>query len=343
MSTLARAVMAVSIICIAWGSIAEAAISNADLKKMKEGFKRPDKVEYRPDNAYSKEREQLGKFLFFDTRLSGSNAMSCASCHNPSFAWGDGLAKGVGHGHKELGRKSPTILNLAGAKLLMWDGRKKDLEDQALGPIGSDAEMNMKMDGPEGLAAKIKAIKGYPPLFEKAYPKEEINNDLIAKAIAVYERGVVSGEAPFDKWIKGNEGAISKEAKLGFEVFNGKANCVKCHSGWNFSDGSFHDIGVKGDDIGRGKFLKIKTQQFAFKTPGLRSITHRGPYMHGGQEATLEAVIDFYDRGGDVKRESLSNEIKPLGLTKDEKTALVAFLGTLTGKDKPVELPILPR
>lgn len=323
-------------------SSANAAVDK-ELAAFKAQYKAPKTVPYLDDNKYSKEREQLGKNLFFDPRLSGSNAISCASCHNPSFAWGDGLAKGVGHGHKELGRKTPTILNLAWTEKLMWDGRFNHLEGQALGPIGSEAEMNMKLDGDQNLAAKIKGIKGYRDLFAKAYPGQEITNELIAKAIAVYERGVVSNNSPFDKWINGNEKAISEEAKVGFKLFNTKANCVLCHSGWNFSDGSFQDIGMKSPDIGRGKFLKLKSQQFAFKTPGLRNIALRGPYMHDGSEATLEDVVDFYDRGGDVQRESLSGNIKKLGLTAEEKKSLVAFLNTLTGADKPVELPILPR
>ncbi|OFZ29544.1 MAG: hypothetical protein A2622_07085 [Bdellovibrionales bacterium RIFCSPHIGHO2_01_FULL_40_29] len=314
-----------------------------DLKSLKKNFTRPKSIPYLDDNKYSTEREILGKMLFFDPRVSGSNSISCATCHNPSFAWGDGLAKGVGHGHKELVRKSPTILNLAWTEKLMWDGRFTHLEGQALGPIGSEAEMNMKMEGEGNLSDKIKGIAGYRVLFEKAYPKEEITNELIGKAIGVYERGVVSGIAPFDKWIKGNEKAISESAKRGFVLFNTKASCVACHSGWNFTDDSFRDIGVNDTDLGRGKFLKMTSQQHAFKTPGLRSIALRSPYMHNGSEKTLDDVIDFYDRGGDVKRESLAGEIKPLSLTASEKMDLKEFLLTLTGDDKPVTLPILPR
>lgn len=313
---------------------------SVDVAKLKQDYKRPTEIPYLPDNAYSKEREILGKNLFFDPRLSGSNSISCATCHNPSFAWGDGLAKGVGHGHKQLGRRTPTILNLAWTEKMMWDGRFTHLEGQALGPIGSEAEMNMLV---AELANKIKAVEGYRELFKAAYPNEEISNELIAKALAVYERGVVSGEAPFDKWISGDEKAITEEAKRGFALFNSKARCNACHSGWRFTDDSFHDIGIKDKDIGRGKYLKLKSQQHAFKTPGLRSITLRGPYMHNGQEKDLAAVIEFYNRGGDVKRASLSDSIKPLGLTASEKKDLEEFLKTLTGGDKPVELPVLPR
>ena len=308
--------------------------------KVKESYKRPVEIPYLPDNAYTKEREILGKNLFFDPRLSGSNSISCATCHNPSFAWGDGLAKGMGHGHKQLGRRTPTILNLAWTEKMMWDGRFSYLEGQALGPIGSEAEMNMLM---AELAKKIKNIEGYRELFKAAYPGQEITNELIAKGLAVYERGVVSGTAPFDNWLAGDEKAITDDAKKGFLLFNSKANCVACHSGWRFTDDSFHDIGMKDGDIGRGKYLKLTSQKFAFKTPGLRSISLRGPYMHNGQESSLERVIEFYNRGGDAKRDSLSDSIKPLNLSKQEVKQLEAFLKTLTGGDSPVVFPILPR
>ncbi len=333
--------------CVIAASVVLSAVSvlseEFNLKKTKKEFVRPTQIPYEDDNKYSKDREILGKDLFFDPRLSGSNSISCATCHNPSFSWADGLAKGMGHGHKELGRHTPTILNLAWTEKMMWDGRFSKLEGQALGPIGSEAEMNMKIEGDKGLAEKIKAIKGYLPLFEKAYPGQPITPELIAKALAVFERGVISGESPFDQWIKGDEKVISDEAKLGFKIFNTKANCVACHSGWNFTDDSFHDIGIDDQDLGRGKFLKLTSQQHAFKTSGLRNINLRSPYMHNGKKETLEQVVDFYDIGGTVKRESLAAEVKPLNLSTEEKRAIVHFLNTLTAKDKAVELPILPR
>lgn len=319
------------------------AAEKIDLKSLKKTYLRPKSIPYLDDNKYSTEREILGKMLFFDPRVSGSNMISCATCHNPSFAWGDGLARGVGHGHKELARKSPTVQNLAWTEKLMWDGRFTHLEGQALGPIFSEDEMNMKMTGEGNLADKIAGIDGYRVLFAKAYPNEKITHELIGKALGIYERGLVSATAPFDKWISGNEKAITESAKRGFMLFNTKANCAVCHSGWNLTDNSFRDIGINDQDIGRGKFLKLVSQQHAFKTPGLRNINQRQPYMHNGSEKTLEGVINFYDRGGDVKRESLAMEIKPLSLTSDEKKDLKEFLISLTGAEKPVALPILPR
>ena len=293
------------------------------------------------DNRGSAEREQLGKTLFFDPRLSRSGVMSCGTCHNPALAWGDGLALGVGHGMKTLGRRTPTLLNLAWGELYFWDGRAGSLEEQALGPIASPDEMNLSL---EELAARVQGIAEYRPLFERAYPGEPIEPATIAKAIAVYERTIISGQAPFDRWIEGDETAISESAQRGFELFAGKAQCAQCHSGWRFTDDAFHDIGVPGEDRGRGKLLpQIEVVQFAFKTPTLRNVDRRAPYMHDGSEPTLEAVIELYDLGGRVERPSLAAEIQPLGLSADEKSDLMAFLATLTSVDPAVELLQLPR
>jgi cytochrome c peroxidase len=170
-----------------------------------------------------------------------------------------------------------------------------------------------------------------------------ISAENIAKAIATYERTVVSERAPFDAWIEGDEKAISAEAKRGFVLFNTKAGCANCHSGWNFTDDSFHDIGLRDGDIGRGKFLtSIIKMQHAFKTPGLREINRRGPYMHDGSIATIKAVIDQYNDGG-VDRPSRSDLIKPLGLSNQEKADLVAFMDTLSSDLTPTIVPVLPR
>jgi cytochrome c peroxidase len=170
-----------------------------------------------------------------------------------------------------------------------------------------------------------------------------MNEKTLAKAIATYERTVVSQRAPFDDWIDGNEQAISEEAKRGFALFNAKAQCASCHEGWNFTNDGFQDIGLPSDDIGRGKFMPgVVKMQYAFKTPGLREITRRSPYMHDGSLATLEQVVEHYDRGG-VDRPSRSDLVKPLGLTAREKSDLVAFLKTLTSDLNPTAVPVLPR
>lgn len=309
-------------------------------EEWKAKYQRPTSVPFPEDNQYSPAKELLGRTLFFDPRISGSGWISCASCHNPGLGWTDGLPKAVGNGMKVLGRHTPTILNSAWADFLFWDGRAQSLEEQALGPIYAQGEMGRSRGA---LIPTLESIRGYHALFENAFPGEPISDRTVAKAIATFERTVVSGKAPFDRWIEGDEHAISDTAKTGFDVFNGKAGCAKCHSEWNFTDNGFHDIGVKSDDIGRGKFVPIADARFNFKTPSLRDITRRAPYMHDGSESSLEQVSDFYDRGGEAKRPSLSSDIQPLHLTADEKKALIAFLETLTGPAQTVAFPELPR
>ena len=312
-----------------------------NIQKLKALYARPTDIPFPEDNEYSPAKETLGRMLFFDPRLSRSQVMSCATCHNPSFAWGDRLIKGVGDFHKELGRRTPTILNLAWDELFFWDGRADSLETQALGPIASTAEMGMALDI---MVENLHRIKGYKFYFTSAFPNEDdpISKENVAKAIATFERTVVSGTSPFDKWVEGDAKAITKSAKKGFALFNGKANCAICHSGWNFSDNSFHDIGVDSPDIGRYKVLEMDSMQYAFKTPGLRNIAQRFPYMHDGSQQTLMDVINHYNDGF-IKRPSLSENIKPLALTEKEKKNIVDFLKTLTSKDSNIILPVLPQ
>lgn len=322
------------------GVTAETVAKPYDRAATKLKFQRPAKVPTPANNAITPPRVELGKALFFDPRLSASGITSCGSCHNPSFAWGDGLPRAVGHGMKTLGRRTPTILNVAWGELYFWDGRAGSLEEQALGPIKAEGEMNLPLDQ---MIAKVKAVAGYTPMFEAAYPGEGITEDTVAKAIATFERTVVSARAPFDEWIAGNEAAISETAKRGFDLFNTKAACVQCHSGWNFTDDGFHDIGLRSEDPGRGALLpQIESVQFAKKTPTLRNVNRRAPYMHDGSEATLEEVVRFYNRGGDAKRASLALHVKPLNLNGDEIKALCDFMATLTSEDAPVALPVLP-
>ena len=193
------------------------------------------------------------------------------------------------------------------------------LEEQALGPIQAGGEMALPLDK---MLARLKEIPDYKPLFDAAFPGQEISAKNVARAIATFERTVVSARAPFDAWVEGDDKAISENAKRGFVVFNNKGQCSLCHSSWRFSDDSFHDIGLPDGDIGRGAFLpNVPKVQHAFKTPGLREISLRGPYMHNGSIATLEAIVEHYDSGG-VPRESRSELIRPLDLTREEKARL---------------------
>jgi cytochrome c peroxidase len=267
--------------------------------------------------------------------------MACATCHNPGFNWSDGNARGVGDSHKPLARKDPTLFNLAWDALFFWDGRAESLEEQALAPIESKDEMNLPLSK---AVARIRSLGEYRALFAAAFPgeAEPVTQANIAKALATFMRTIVSAKAPFDQWIEGDERAISPDAKRGFLLFNGKANCAVCHSGWRLSDGSFHDIGLRDADPGRGKLVPLPSMQHAFKTVGLRNIDRRAPYMHDGSLGTLMDVIDHYDHGF-ATRESLADEIKPLNLTEREKKELLAFLKTLTGEEPPVRIPVMPQ
>jgi cytochrome c peroxidase len=304
-------------------------------------YRRPDTIPAASGNAHSAERWALGRALFFDPRLSGAGDVSCASCHVPSKGWEDGRPTAVGTRQQRLGRHTPTILNTAWAAALFWDGRAETLEEQALGPIQAAGEMNMPLDS---LVGRMNASPEYKAMFRRAYPGSPITAEVIAKAIGVFERSVVSGQAPFDRWVSGDESAVSPAAKRGFVLFNEKASCASCHSGWRFTDDSFQDIGVAGADSGRGRLLPgIEAVQFAFKTPTLRNIAERAPYMHDGSERTLEQVVELYDQGGRVRRASVSPLVKPLHLTAPEKRDLVAFLRTLSSNDPVVTAPALPR
>jgi cytochrome c peroxidase len=303
-------------------------------------YVRPVSIPFPPENEFTPAREQLGRTLFFDPRLSSSQFISCATCHNPGFAWTDPLPKAIGNRMKQLPRRTPTLLNIAWADVLFWDGRADSLEQQALGPIAGPEEMNCPL---EQVATVLARIPEYRPLFERAYPGESMGYKTVARALATFERTIVSERAPFDNWVYGQEFAISDSAKRGFDLFNSKAACQKCHSGWNFTDNGFHDIGLRDADRGRGVQLDLPAMQHAFKTPTLRDADRRGPYMHDGSAATLEEVIDVYDRGGLEHRPSVAPEIAALHLTAGEKADLIAFLHSLTAESRPVRMPALPR
>jgi cytochrome c peroxidase len=324
------------------GTAALAVVAATVPAEKQDPWLRPAAVPSPADNKPNAARVELGKMLFFDPRLSGAETHSCFSCHNPALGWSDGQPTAIGHGFQRLQRNSPTILNTAYQPLHMWDGRKKGLEDQALGPIEAAGEMNQPLDQ---LVVKLNAIKGYRPLFDKAYPNQGITLDTIAKAIASFERTIVSTEAPFDRWRRGDEKAVDASVKRGFALFQGKADCVGCHTGFNFTDNSFYNIGVSAvfdDHDGRFAHRKDPVMKGAFKTPTLRDIALTAPYMHNGIYKTLEEVVDHYDRGGDVK-DNLSDKMKPLGLTSQEKKDLVAFMRSLTGAPRQVVPPVLPQ
>ncbi len=297
------------------------------------------------DNPMTAEKIALGKQLYFDGRLSADNKVSCASCHDPAkgFSNGDRFATGVEG--KKGGRSAPTVINTAYGTLQFWDGRAKTLEDQALGPIQNPIEMNLTLDA---VIKKLNGINGYKTQFKKVFGTDGATADGIAKAIAAYERTVISGNAPFDRFKAGDTKALSEAAQRGQKLFFGKAHCSACHAGPNFSDNSFHNVGVGMDkkdfDKGRADISKLAGDTGAFKTPTLREIAKSGPYFHDGSAKTLEEVVDHYAKGG-IPNEWLDEEIFNIKIASTEKADLVKFLTEgLSSPDYPDhKAPDLPK
>lgn len=297
------------------------------------------------DNQMTPEKIALGKQLYFDGRLSADNKVSCASCHDPAkgFSNGDRFATGVEG--KKGGRSAPTVINTAYGSLQFWDGRAKSLEDQALGPIQNPIEMNMTL---EAVIKKLNGIDGYKTQFKKVFGTDGATADGIAKAIAAYERTVISGNAPFDRFKAGDTKALSEAAQRGMKLFFGKAHCSACHAGPNFTDNSFHNVGVGMDkkefDKGRADISKLSGDTGAFKTPTLRECAKSGPYFHDGSAKTLEEVVDHYAKGG-IPNEWLDEEIFNIKIAPTEKADLVKFMTEgLSSPDYPDhKAPELPK
>jgi cytochrome c peroxidase len=306
-----------------------------------EQYRRPTEIPFPNDNPFSDAKFRLGRTLFFDPILSGSEVRSCATCHNPGLSWADGQPRAIGEKQQALPLRTPTLLNVAWVPKLGWDGHFRDLESVAMSPITAANNMNLSE---KAMVERLAAIPGYVDAFDAAFGEGDVTERKMEYALATFERTIVSKGAPFDRWLDGDQAAVSDAAKRGFDLFNGKANCAACHSGWAFTDASFHDIGsARGDDTGRGRlFPNSVALRYAFKTPTLRDVTRRAPYMHDGSVPTLEAVIDLYNRGG-IDRPSRAEEIHPLSLSENEKADLVAFLRTLNGAPESVSFPALPR
>jgi cytochrome c peroxidase len=292
-------------------------------------------VPYPADNAYTPAKAELGKMLYFDPRLSSDGSVSCASCHNPALGWSNGQKFGIGVMGQQGGRSSPTVINSAYNPQQFWDGRAASLEEQAKGPIANPIEMGNTL---EKAVETLKGIPGYAQAFDAVFPDEGITPDTIAKAIATYEREIVSNPAPFDAFQHGDKTAMSESAQRGWDLFRGKAQCISCHNGPTLSDGRYHDLGIDDGDEGRFAVTGKKRDHFKFKTPTLRDVALTAPYMHNSQDADLMAVMKYYNKGGDRK----GNELKALGLNDQELEDLVAFMHALTGAPIVTTLPQLP-
>lgn len=289
------------------------------------------------DNPYSKEKAELGRLLYFDKRLSSNDTVSCASCHSVSCGYSDCLALPIGINNRQGNRNSPTVINTAYATHLFWDGRAPSLEEQCKGPIANPNEMSGTQDMNQAhhqCSDRIRNIPGYRVLFQNAFKNEGVSINDIAKAVATFERTILSGNSPFDRYKAGDRKALTEEQIRGFEVFK-KSGCNNCHAGYNFTDGRFLNIGIGMDkpdpDTGRYGITHDEKDWGAFKVPTLREVEHTGPYMHDGSLTTLEDVVDYYDMGG-IKNKNLHPLMRPLHLSAEDKQALVSFMKSLNGE-----------
>ncbi|MBI1830873.1 MAG: cytochrome-c peroxidase [Planctomycetes bacterium] len=291
------------------------------------------------DNPYTPEKAELGWLLFFDKRLSSDGTVSCASCHSPSHGFTDGAAVSTGIGNQKGGRSAPSVINRAYGALQFWDGRAASLEDQAKGPIANPIEMTTSKDAAKAHSTcidRLRNVKEYRKRFKRVFDTDDFTIDHVAKAIATFERTVLSGNSAYDKYKAGDKSALSESQVRGMKVFfSNNARCDSCHDGAAFTTNQFANVGIGMDkpnpDLGRYIVTKVEEHKGAFKTPGLRDIARTAPYMHDGSFKTLEEVVEHYDKGG-IKNPWLHQDVRPLKLTKEDKTDLVAFLHALNGE-----------
>ncbi len=297
------------------------------------------------DNPYSLARAELGKLLFFDGRLAADGEVSCAFCHQPEHGFAGGSAFSVGVSGKPEARHTPTIINRAWGRSQFWDGRAETLEAQVRLALTNPDEMGMTEDA---AAAKIRAISGYAPLFAAAFGDSTISFERIAKAIATFERTTVSGNSAYDRYLAGDKSALTPQQKDGLDFFNKKGECAECHSGPNFTDEKFANIGIgtahPNPDPGREAITQKRGDSGRFKVPTLRDAARRAPYMHDGSERSLADVIALYAKGG-LPNPHLDTRLTPFYLDEETKQALLSFLDALNGEgwQKITPPPTLPQ
>ncbi|HKY31243.1 MAG TPA: cytochrome c peroxidase [Candidatus Polarisedimenticolia bacterium] len=283
------------------------------------------------------EKVRLGRWLFYDKRLSVDGSVSCASCHRPENAFSEPTPHSTGVGGKTGSRKAPTFINGAWPfyPVYFWDGRAASLPDQAKGPMINPVEMAASHDG---IVTTVKGLQGYRDSFRQVWGDETVDIDRVAEAIAAYEATRMSGDSPWDRWKAGDQAAVPERVKKGDQLFFGKADCAQCHVGWNFTDSRFYNLGIGWDaasssfpDPGRSKVSGDQKETGAFKTPTLRDVALHPPYMHDGSLATLRDVVEHYNKGG-TPNPWLNERVRPLNLTAEEVDAVVAFMEALTGR-----------
>lgn len=293
-----------------------------------------------PGNPTTPEKVALGRKLFQDERLSTNGKLSCAVCHVASIAFTDGIAHARGVDGRTTGRHAPTLLNVAQLPHLFWDGRAASLEEQARQPFLNPDEMGWEDE--DEFLAHARSLDGYDELFEAAFGDDTITLQRIARAIASFERTLVAGDAPFDRWWRGDADAMTESQIRGYRVFVDEGGCVQCHSVRQshalFTDGDFHNTGAgEGEgltDPGRAKVTGDPDDHGKFKTPTLRNVALTAPYMHDGSIGTLEEVVQFYVEGG-KRNPHISELMRPLELTEQQQADLLAFMHALTSDDWP--------
>lgn len=276
---------------------------------------------------------ELGKLLFFDSILSGNYKLSCASCHNPQFAFADTVAFSKGIHHNKVARNTPSVMNVASRESFFWDGRAGTLEEQALIPVSNPQEMALPLDEME---KRLTKNSFYRQAFKKIYGRSP-DRVLTGKALAAFERTLETASTPFDRYVQGDSTAISQSAINGREIFIEKGKCFDCHFGPDFTGDEFRNIGLYNNidlkDSGRGKITGKPEDMGKFKVPGLRNVALTAPYMHNGMFTTLEAVVEYYNNPDKAITNSVNRDTllaKPLNLSESEKRDLVNFLKTLT-------------
>jgi cytochrome c peroxidase len=309
--------------------------SRDDLAALKAKFARPTFVPNPPDNLPTAAKVALGKRLFEDKAISATGTIACSSCHDAKLSFTDGEPTGKGVTGRRLVRHTPTLWNVAWSPLLFWDGRASSLEDQVRFPVQHPDEMGSTL---ENAIARFQANPTYEKAFATAFPQSPvISVENTARALAAYERTLISPPTRFDRWVGSDAGALTPEEVDGFRTFTGKGKCVSCHTGFAFTDHGFYDIGLPTafEDPGRGPIVGLPAANFAFKVPTLRELAWTAPYMHDGSVGTLDDVVRIYEMGG-VHRPTRAKDLPPeIRLSDQERDNLVAFLGTLSSDDPP--------
>jgi cytochrome c peroxidase len=287
-------------------------------------------------NPLTEAKVQLGRSLFFDPILSADGKVSCASCHQPDHGFAGLHRLAVGIGGRQGTRNAPSLLNRAYGTAFFWDGRVATLEAQALHPIASPLEMGSAVDA---AVKRLRAHKDYPARFQAAF-HDGVTADNLARALASFERVLLSGDTRVDRFRAGDIRALNEHERHGLWLYESRGRCWQCHSGPNFSDEGYHNTGVSWGrapaDLGRHAVTRKETDRGRFKTPSLRGLVATAPYMHDGSLATLEEVVEFYNQGGG-KNPNLDPVIAPLGLSKDDVQDVVAFLKALSKSTEKAE------